>query len=956
LKKPFLTKPTYMITFSTINRFIALVIFTLALSTGAFAQAVIKGAVRNASQQFLSAASVQIQGQNKGTTTDANGRYSLAVTPGTYTLVVSYVGYTTQQLKVTASAGENTQDVVLMEAGDLSMVTVIGSRNASRTRTESPVPVDVIPLAQVINEVGQVDLNQILTMIAPSFQSSKQTIADGTDHLDPAQLRGLGTDQVLVLVNGKRRHQSALVNVNGTVNRGQVSTDLSAIPATAVERIEILRDGASAQYGSDAIAGVINIVLKKTTGILEGNISYGGYNSKYPKNYALNKLAGKSDDPNVKVRDGETVQGSLGYGFKIGKGYLNLTGEYIHRNPTNRTGTYTGPVYPNVNGVNRDDSIMAARGTNRNTFDIIAGNSGMKSGAGFYNFAYPVGENSEIYVFGGYSKKNGTSSGLYRYPSGIPGNAATYASNVFAMYPNGFLPQITSDIMDFSTSAGFRSKFSGWNLDISNTYGVNKFDFGVENSVNYSQFSVEGNNQTSFDAGGLKFFQNTVNADISRKINFLQGLNTAAGLEYRIDGFGIRSGEEASYKNYNVPSGAAAGAQVFPGFINTIGDNKTRNSKAAYLDLEQDITKNFLVTGAVRYEQYSDFGSTVNYKFSSRYKFSDLLNVRASVSSGFRAPSLQQRFYAKTNTLFVSSAAGLVPVQTGTFTNESQIAGLLGIPKLKQETSHNYSVGLTAKPFTGFEITVDAYQIDIKNRIILTNNFSGAAGSPIRAILDANGASTANFFTNAIDTRAKGLEAVLAYNKRFLGKHSIRATLAMTFIDNTVKKDANGNIIIHASDILVNGGQLGNYFNREDQSRVEIASPKNKATLMLNYKYSKFGAMARFVRFGEVTYWDPLNAAAPTTSLNVFTAKNEITDQTFSAKVVTDISLSYDLIKSVTVTVGANNLFNVYPDIQSHSSNQSLGRFIYSRRVQQMGFNGAYYFARLKLNLDVLKK
>jgi iron complex outermembrane receptor protein len=946
-----------MITFSTINRLIGLFVFTIIFSVGGMAQAIIKGTVRTASQESLSGATVQLQGSGKGTTTDVNGNYSISVAPGTYTVVVSYVGFASQQYKVSATTGDNTRDVVLMEAGDLSMVTVIGSRNASRTRTESPVPVDVIPLAEVINEVGQVDLNQILTFIAPSFQSSKQTIADGTDHLDPAQLRGLGTDQVLVLVNGKRRHQSALVNVNGTINRGQVSTDLSAIPATAVERIEILRDGASAQYGSDAIAGVINIVLKKTTGILEANVSYGQFDTKYPKNYALNKVTGKSDDPNVRVRDGETVQASLGYGFKIAKGYLNITGEYIHRNATNRTGTYTNQIYPSVNGANRDDSIIAARGLTRNTFDIIAGNSAMKGGAAFYNFGYPIGENSEIYVFGGYSKKKGTSAGLYRYPTGIPAasNAGKYASNAFALYPNGFLPEIKSDITDFSTAVGFRSKFGGWNLDVSNTFGIDKFDFGVANSINYSQFAVAGNNQTTFDAGGLKFFQNTVNADVSKKIDFLQGLNAAAGLEFRIDGFGIRSGEEASYKNYDVPAGVAPGAQVFPGFVNTIGDNKTRNAKAAYIDLEQDITQNWLLTGALRFENYSDFGSTLNYKVSSRYKFSELFNVRASLSSGFRAPSLQQRFYAKTNTLFVSTNAGLVPVQAGTFTNESQIAGLLGIPKLKQETSQSYSVGLTAKPFSALEVTVDAYQIDIKDRIILTNNFTGAPNTPIRAILDANGASTANFFTNAIDTRARGLETVLAYTKRFLQKHSLRATLAMTFIDNSIKKDASGKPVIKASDILVNGNQLVNYFNREDQSRVEVANPKNKVSFALNYKYSKFSTMVRFVRFGEVTYWDPSNPAAPTMLVNAFTGASEVTDQTFSAKTVTDFSLSYDIAKSVTATIGANNVFNVYPDIQTHSNNQSAGRFLYSRRVQQMGFNGAYYFARLKFNINTKK-
>jgi iron complex outermembrane receptor protein len=417
-------------------------------------------------------------------------------------------------------------------------------------------------------------------------------------------------------------------------------------------------------------------------------------------------------------------------------------------------------------------------------------------------------------------------------------------------------------------------------------------------------------------------------------------------------------GEEASYKNFDIPAGVAPGAQVFPGFVNTIGSNKTRNAKAVYVDLEQEFTQNFLLTGALRFENYSDFGSTFNYKFSSRYKFGEAFSLRASVSSGFRAPSMQQRYYAKTNTLFITQGGNLVPVQAGTFTNDSPIAGLLGIPKLKEETSHNYSAGFTTKPLPGVDVTVDAYQIDIKDRIILTNNFNGSTSPQIKSILDAEGASTANFFTNAIDTRARGIEAVVSYSKRFLGKHSLRTTLAMTFTDNQVKKGDNGLPIIRASDILVNGGQLNNYFNREDQSRVEVANPRNKISLMLNYKVNKFGAMLRFVKFGEVRYLDGSNTTNPffpVYSTNAFTGQVEITDQTFSPKVVTDLSLSYEVTKFLTATIGANNLLDVYQDRQKHSSNMSLGRFMYSRRVQQMGYNGAYYFARLRLALPTTK-
>lgn len=923
-----------------------------------FAQnATLSGTIKNADGQPLAGASVQLQGNRSGTITDNNGNYSLTTTPGKHILIISYVGHATQRIEVTV--GDNTtQDITLLNVGELNAVTVTGSRNPSRTRIETPAPVDVIPVSTVINDIGQVDVNQILTFIAPSFQSARQTISDGTDHIDPAQLRGLGTDQVLVLVNGKRRHQSALVNVNGTVNRGQVSTDMSAIPATSIERIEILRDGASAQYGSDAIAGVINIILKKTTGLLEAGVSYGAYVTEYDKNYALYKITNKTDDPSVKVTDGNTLQASLGYGFAIGKGYLNITGEYIKRLGTNRTGTYTGAVYPNVNGANRDDSIMAARGQTRNAFDMRVGNSEMKGGSAFYNFAYPVSEKGEIYLFGGLSKKNGEATGVFRYPGGYSSgtNAGKYGTNVLALYPNGFLPQIHSDITDFSTAVGFRTKFAEWNFDISNTYGVNKFDFGVENSVNYTQFAISPNPQTTFDPGGLKFWQNTVNADISRKYDIMAGLNVAAGLEYRIDAFEIRSGEESSYFNYekaaNPQTTITPGAQVFAGFANTVGGENSRNAKAVYLDIEQDFTDKFLVTGALRFENYSDFGSTLNYKLSSRYKFSDRFIVRGSLSSGFRAPSMQQRFYAKTNTLFVGSP--LVPIQAGTFTNNSRPAAILGIPKLKEETSQNYSIGFAAKPFTGLEVTVDAYQIDIDDRIILTNNFNGGNNTTLQQQLDAAGASTANFFTNAIDTRARGLETVLTYGKTFLRKHTLRTTLAMTFIDNEVKKGADGKPIIHASETLVNSGQLGNYFNREDQSRVEVANPKNKISLMFNYKYSKFGAMLRFVHFGKVEYISPdVNPANPGGfPMNAFNNNvRETLDQEFSEKTVTDLSLSYQIIPEVLFTVGANNLFDVYQDLHTHSGNMSSGRFVYSRRVQQMGFNGAYYFARLKLTL-----
>ncbi|MEP6727158.1 MAG: TonB-dependent receptor, partial [Bacteroidota bacterium] len=462
------------------------------------------------------------------------------------------------------------------------------------------------------------------------------------------------------------------------------------------------------------------------------------------------------------------------------------------------------------------------------------------------------------------------------------------------------------------------------------------------------------NVQTKFDAGAISFLQNTVNADVTRNFDVLKGLNVAYGAEFRIDQYKQTAGEESSYKNYNTSSGALAGAQVFAGFTPQYAGTFARHIMALYVDLEQDFTKNFLLTGALRFENYSDFGSTLNYKLAARYKIAKGLIIRASASSGFRAPGMQQRFYAKTNTLFVSTSSGLQPVESGTFPNESKPAEILGIPKLKEETSINYGAGITASPVRGLEITLDGYWININNRIVLTNNFTGGNDKTLDSLLKTTGASQANFFTNAIDTRSKGLEAVVNYSFSLAKEHRFRFTVAASFLKNEVKKDADGKPIIKASTVLINSGQLDNYFNREDQSRIEVASPSSKGNFTTNYNYKKFGAMLRFAYFGKVVYLDPsLKVKDPSTwPVNAFTGQKETLDQTFSPKTITDVSISYTPARQVTFTVGSNNLFDVYQDLQNHSNNVSSGRFIYSRRVQQMGFNGRYLFARVSFNLN----
>ena len=922
------------------------------------AQRTVQGRVMaSASNEPLVEATVQVKGTLVGTTTDADGRFSLYVPSGASSLVFNFTGYVSQEVPIGTKTVIN---VSLSEGLELENVTVIGSRNATRTKLETPVPVDIIPLSIIINEVGQVDLNQILNYAAPSFQSNRQTIADGTDHIDPAQVRGLGPDQVLVLINGKRRHQSALVNINGTVGRGSVGTDMNAIPAASIERVEILRDGAAAQYGSDAIAGVINIVLKKDVEVLSGNITNG-----------TNTFG-----------DGKVTAAALNYGFKIlERGYFNVTGEFVDRGATNRMKAYTGPVFTTAasetayrntvvpslggrTGEQFDNDTLAKLGVERRRFNNQLGNSAIRNGGVFFNMMYPLSTSNEFYAFGGIGSKSGTAAGFYRFPANI--NATK------DIYPLGFLPEIHSTILDKAITLGLRGTLKNWRFDLSQTFGQNTLNYRVENSLNATLLAAS---PTSFNSGGFGVKQNTLNFDANRLFgNIMSGLNVAFGGEYRTENYIIEAGEEASYKNYglvdiidtlrngagtpiltngqitliktgktrDILGGRAGGAQVFPGFRPENAVNQTRSNIAGYVDIELDLSEKFLIETAIRYENYSDFGATTNYKMASRYKLTDKIAIRGAVSTGFRAPSQQQKYFNNTSTQFING----VPFEIGTFSNSSRVAKLLGIPTLKQEISTNYSLGITTRPIIGMEISIDAYQIDIKDRIVLTGQFSASTGEVADLLKSAN-ASRAAFFSNAVDTRSRGVDVVISYEKKTeIG--DFKVGLALNANQNEVVDSSGSNVpFIKASDVLIKSNLVKTYFNREDESRFEVAIPRVKAGLTINYKLKKFGAMLRNVYFGSVKYVDP--NASPV--LNYTTQQLESLDQTFGARVTTDLTFSYQLTPQINLTVGGNNILNIYPDKQTHSENVSYGRFPYSRRVQQFGFNGAYYFGRLVFNL-----
>jgi iron complex outermembrane receptor protein len=919
-------------------------LFSILCSVSSFGQTsgTVTGSVKDATGQALQGASVQVQNSRVGTTTNAQGIFTLSVNPGNYTIVASYVGYATVTKSIDVQSNVSTTvDFVLTEAGDFAEVVVTGTRALPRTQLQSTAPIDLIDVKKIAGDAPQVYLNQILNYVAPSFNSATQTVADGTDHIDPASLRGLGPDQVLVLINGKRRYNTALVNLNGTFGRGAVGTDMNAIPVSAIDRVEILRDGASAQYGSDAIAGVINIILKSSVNAVTASVTSGAN---------VTKFLGET------VTDGETVQAALNFGIPMGQrgGYINFSGSYDYRNYTNRAGDRTGTIFNRYNGrnaagavqvVDRTDSFLTANNLTRADFKQRVGQSLLRSGQFMLNSSIPMDDNgTEFYLFGGIGYRNGQAAGNRRLPH--------IANNVIEIYPLGFLPEIHSDIYDRSLALGIRGQLKDWNVDFSNTYGQNQFAFRVVNSLNAS---MERASPTRFNSGGPVFTQNTTNLDFSRQFEGLSGINLAFGAEHRFERYQLIAGEEASYTDYGkarqvgvdgsgrpilVPdplgtistrfggadsSARGGGAQVFPGYRPENAVNATRSAISAYIDAEFNFSDAFLVNVASRFENYNDFGSTLNGKIAMRYKVGERFAVRASGSTGFRAPSLHQRYLSVTSTLFVAG----IPYEVGTFTNESRPAQLLGIPKLKPEKSKNVSVGFTGN-LGRFKVSLDGYFISIDDRIVITDQFQGGTGNPvdieIARLLALANANRASFFANAINTETKGIDLVITYGSK-LGIGNFRADLSGT-VSNTSRVGS-----IKASPQLA--GKESIYFSESNRIFLERSVPRQKAGLSLTYGINKINFFLRNVYFGKVT--EATNDPA--------------TQQVYDSKIITDLSIGYRFAKSLRLTIGANNLLDVYPDKTTDVPTTGGNQFIYSRRVTQFGFNGRFLFGRIELSL-----
>ncbi len=877
-------------------------------------RAVISG---NVSDQFgnLPGARVFIEGTDQSITTDVNGNYTFGVEEGEYVITSGFVMYTSVSKTVVVKVGETVQVDFILETGfSMDQPVSLGSRAKPKSLLKNTAAVDIISPQQLTSS-SQIELSHILHYIIPSFHSTNQTIADGTDHIDPATLRGLGPDQVLVLVNGKRRHSSSLLNVNGTIGRGSVGTDFNAIPIAAIDRIEILRDGATSQYGSDAIAGVINIVLKKQTEVIQ-----------------LDNRAGINTEG-----DGFNIYSSANFGLNIGKeGYVNVTAEYREREAINRAGDYTGSVYSN--DLTEDQTLITQNNffgqtgySDRQVMEI--GSAETQNLTLSFNGEIKMSDNATFYIHGGRNYREGKSKGFYRFPKDED-------RVVLELFPNGFSPEILTDIQDDAVALGVRGVKNDWNIDFSHSIGTNKLDYTVNNSNNASLGIAS---PRTFYAGGFMYNQNTTNLDISRTFDWLSGVNIAFGAELRVENYQIIAGEEASYINggstyvneLGVELPRVIGAQVFPGFQPESELNRFRTNSSGYLDIEANLSDKLLLRGAGRYESYNDFGGQGIWKLSGRYRINDEISVRAGFSTGFRAPSLHQVFFQNVSTQFVNGES----LQVGTFNNESAIVTeAFGIGKLKPELSNHLSAGLSGKLNENFTFSVDYYLISIEDRIVLSGRFAEG----YETILEPFGVGAAQFFTNAIDSKTSGVDAVLFF-KSPIGNGEFNASLGANITSTKVE----GPIKVSAALI----GQEDVLFNREEIARVEYGQPNYKVNSLVSYDIDKFRFQMVNTLFGEVKFIHPEDGDSANWVLNDFTRNVETRDQSFSSKLVTDMAVSYQFNDFVKCTLGGNNIFNVYPDEHQHSANTEDGNFIYSRRVQQFGVNGASYFLRLLIRL-----
>lgn len=833
-------------------------------------------------------------------------------------------------------------------AGMLEEVITIGSRVRGRTVLETPVAIDIID-SETLNRTGFTETGRLLQQLVPSFNFGTNTISDGSDIARPATLRGLGPDQVLVLVNGKRHVGQAWLNIGDSFGRGSTGVDMNSIPGLAIDRIEVLRDGASAQYGSDAIAGVINIVTRTA--------SEGGQ---------LRAQFGETYDG-----DGDNVTIAGNYGFPLGSdgGYLNITGEYRDTDPTNRADVS-----------NRSFALPGAEPTaGRRVYRI--GNSEAEDVIFLANAMVPMGNGLEVYATGKYNDRDGESTGFYRHPHQAD-------RSVPQVFPNGFLPFLTTEVEDWFAVAGMRwESDTGWFADASINFGENTFGFGTRNTVNASvaaQFLANNPGATNAEiaanagptsgkSGEAVLDQTVFNLDISGPLDIGRSdpLYFAAGFEYRDENYELKAGDLASFSCGLIDGPAAfpsvvdpgttanCGFQAFPGYSPTVEGNNGRDNIGLYVDLEHNINKRWLLTGGLRYEDYDEVGDELTGKVSTRISVTDTLSLRGSFSTGFRAPSLPQEGF--TSTVTQAGPGGLAQTLIARLTDP--FTQSLGIDQLGFETSENYSVGFVFTGIPDVTLTVDLYQIDIEDRIVLSEalsqnllNSQGLTGSS--QLLADRSIDQAAVFFNAIDTQTRGVDIVITHDTEAFGG-ILSTSLAATFNETEIEE-------FRAPD----GLEPTLFFGKQSQGFVEDVQPNTRANLTFNYERDRWGAILRANFFGstktsfftaETIFGCPADVACgPVAPFGL----DPSSEQSVNSATLFDLEVSYQLTDNVSIALGGNNIFDEQPDKIADNAvirwisdgggfggppNSSFGNFQFPLRGVPYGLDGGFYYLRANI-------
>lgn len=936
---------------------LALLLFCLPLLS--MAQEVTGTVSSSSDGQPLPGVNIVQKGTTKGTTTDFDGKFSIVVSGFPSTLVVSYIGFSTKEVVVNSSGPITIQ---LDEGVALEEVVMVGSRAVARSSTDTPLPVDMIGVKELQN-TGQVTFDKSLQYKIPSFNTVQTPVNDATSLLDPYEIRNMGPSRTLILINGKRKNLSSLLYTQTSPGRGETGADIAAIPTDAIKRVEILRDGASAQYGSDAIAGVMNIVLKD-------NASAG---------YASLRTGISSEG------DGETFAFAINNGTTIfdDKGFINYTIDLSSIGQYNRPGTVNaaGEIADFTGGTAADIAFVNEFLSRKPDAGNINGSPETTSSKFLVNGGVDLSDNSELYFNAAYVYKKVNSFANYRTPywrtiesfpylgNFFPGDNPNNTGSFTDAYGNtfqgngydGYVPTFDGDLNDYNGTIGFKANNNDWFYDASVTVGGNRQTYRVRNSHNRNEvFSpavfndangngtvdpgelipssrlYQENSQISFDPGGTQFNHIVGNIDISKALS--DQVSIGFGAEFRSETFTIIEGELSSYDG--------GGADSFAGNRPENSGKFNRYNFGGYFDLAWDVSEDFLLNGTLRTENYSDFGNAFVWKVSSRYKLAeDKLTLRGSLSTGFRAPTLHQIFTQKAQYSFVPGQGIQVG---GLVSNVSPQARLLGIPQLDAEESTNFTIGLGGKITNNFNFTLDYYNISVKDRIVLGTEIgpSGDPTNPLDVLLATNNLSDVSFFSNALDTKTSGIDLVVNYRSIPLGAGFLGLNLSGNY---TITNERDGDV--KNIPLVENAGQ--SVVNETQEALFFTSRPQSKWILGANYDIGKLAFTLNNTYFGKTTF----NQQGMDSDL--FTE--------FIPKIVTDLSVNWDINEKVSVLFNINNLLNVLPEwefkaenaagqaIIDDTSTNSLGitpiqeqsnLITFNQRYSQMTYDG-YHFSQL---------